>query len=115
MNHVQFHYCLKQESDSGNHEPCSIIFAECYLMFPYLNLKFYTISEAVQASGSSVQSHILASVVAEDLRDENPKLEAGSDSDNDKPAEENVEGDFTKLTGRQKKLFELRLKMVSFH
>lgn len=67
--------------------------------------------EAVQASGSSVQSHILASVVAEDLRDENPKLEAGSDSDNDKPAEENVEGDFTKLTGRQKKLFELRLKM----
>lgn len=67
--------------------------------------------EAVQASGSSGQSHILASDVAEDLRDENPKLEAGSDSDNDKPAEENVEGDFTKLTGRQKKLFELRLKM----
>lgn len=53
--------------------------------------------------------------MAEDLHDENPKLEAGSDSDNDKPAEEDVEGDFTKLTGRQKKLFELRLKMVSFH
>lgn len=57
----------------------------------------------------------MASDVAEDLHDENPKLEAGSDSDNDKPAEEDVEGDFTKLTGRQKKLFELRLKMVSFH
>lgn len=67
--------------------------------------------EAVQASGSSGQSNTLAANVAEDLHDENPKLEAGSDSDNDKPAEENVEGDFTKLTGRQKKLFELRLKM----
>lgn len=67
--------------------------------------------EAVQASGSSGQSNTLASDVAEDLHDENPKLEAGSDSDNDKPAEEDVEGDFTKLTGRQKKLFELRLKM----
>ncbi|KAL9417526.1 hypothetical protein AB3S75_040494 [Citrus x aurantiifolia] len=68
-------------------------------------------TEAVQASGSSGQSNTLASDVAEDLHDENPKLEAGSDSDNDKPAEEDVEGDFTKLTGRQKKLFELRLKM----
>ncbi|KDO68094.1 hypothetical protein CISIN_1g021740mg [Citrus sinensis] len=67
--------------------------------------------EAVQASGSSGQSNTLASDVAEDLHHENPKLEAGSDSDNDKPAEEDVEGDFTKLTGRQKKLFELRLKM----
>lgn len=67
--------------------------------------------EAVQASGSSGKSNTLASDVAEDLHDENPKLEAGSDSDNDKPAEEDVEGDFTKLTGRQKKLFELRLKM----
>ncbi|GAY46009.1 hypothetical protein CUMW_093700 [Citrus unshiu] len=67
--------------------------------------------EAVQASGSSGQSNTLASDMAEDLHDENPKLEAGSDSDNDKPAEEDVEGDFTKLTGRQKKLFELRLKM----
>lgn len=67
--------------------------------------------ETVQASGSSGKSNTLASDVAEDLHDENPKLEAGSDSDNDKPAEEDVEGDFTKLTGRQKKLFELRLKM----
>ncbi|KAH9694654.1 hypothetical protein KPL71_022497 [Citrus sinensis] len=76
-----------------------------------LKSQLYTISEAVQASGSSGQSNTLASDVAEDLHDENPKLEAGSDSDNDKPAEEDVEGDFTKLTGRQKKLFELRLKM----
>lgn len=80
-----------------------------------LKSQLYTISEAVQASGSSGKSNTLASDVAEDLHDENPKLEAGSDSDNDKPAEEDVEGDFTKLTGRQKKLFELRLKMVSFH
>ncbi|KAH9655146.1 hypothetical protein KPL70_022228 [Citrus sinensis] len=76
-----------------------------------LKSQLYTISEAVQASGSSGQSNTLASDVAEDLHHENPKLEAGSDSDNDKPAEEDVEGDFTKLTGRQKKLFELRLKM----
>ncbi|KAJ4976391.1 hypothetical protein NE237_001497 [Protea cynaroides] len=34
-----------------------------------------------------------------------------AEADNDYPAEENVEVDYTKLTGRQKKLFELRLKM----
>ncbi|KAL5988625.1 hypothetical protein ACLOJK_026723 [Asimina triloba] len=33
------------------------------------------------------------------------------DGDNEHPVEENVEQDLTNLTGRQKKLFELRLKM----
>lgn len=53
--------------------------------------------------------------MAEDLHDEKPKFEEDSDSDDEKPAEENAEEDFTNLTGRQKKLFELRLKMVGFH
>ncbi|MBA0793131.1 hypothetical protein Gohar_017560 [Gossypium harknessii] len=37
--------------------------------------------------------------------------EESPDDDSDRPVEENIEGDITNLTGRQKKLFELRLKM----
>ncbi|XWS67727.1 hypothetical protein CRYUN_Cryun04dG0030200 [Craigia yunnanensis] len=40
-----------------------------------------------------------------------PEPEENSDDDNNHPVEENIEGDVTKLTGRQKKLFELRLMM----
>ncbi|KAK9286657.1 hypothetical protein L1049_015057 [Liquidambar formosana] len=47
----------------------------------------------------------------EDPHGERPNLEEQADGDNDQPVEENVGEDFTKLTGRQKKLFELRLKM----
>lgn len=45
-------------------------------------------------------------------RDEIDDAEEPADDDNKPPVEENVEGDVTKLTGRKKKLFELRLKMV---
>lgn len=45
-------------------------------------------------------------------RDETDYAEEPADDDNKLPVEENVaEGDITKLTGRKKKLFELRLKM----
>ncbi|KAB2097571.1 hypothetical protein ERO13_A01G169500v2 [Gossypium hirsutum] len=40
-----------------------------------------------------------------------PEPEESPDADSDGPVEENIEGDITNLTGRQKKLFELRLKM----
>nr|CAN77350.1 hypothetical protein VITISV_007542 [Vitis vinifera] len=43
--------------------------------------------------------------------DEGTDPEEQSDDDNDQPVEEIEEVDFTQLTGRQKKLFELRLKM----
>lgn len=49
--------------------------------------------------------------LAEDLHDEREHgehLDVGNSDD----AKDNVEVDFTKLTGKQKKLFELRLKMV---
>ncbi|KAJ4834535.1 hypothetical protein Tsubulata_013679, partial [Turnera subulata] len=39
------------------------------------------------------------------------RSEGDSEDDDEPPFQENVEGDVTKLTGRQKKLFELRLKM----
>ncbi|XWS55105.1 hypothetical protein CRYUN_Cryun10bG0146700 [Craigia yunnanensis] len=47
----------------------------------------------------------------QDVQHGAPEPEENSDDDNDHPVEENSEGDITKLTGRQKKLFELRLKM----
>lgn len=46
------------------------------------------------------------------VHDEINDLEDHPNGDNDNPAEENTQVDFTNLTGRQKKLFELRLKMV---
>ncbi|XVF67952.1 hypothetical protein PTKIN_Ptkin10aG0163400 [Pterospermum kingtungense] len=47
----------------------------------------------------------------QDVQNGAPEPEENSDDDNDNPVVENIEGDVTKLTGRQKKLFELRLKM----
>ncbi|KAB2088090.1 hypothetical protein ERO13_A04G131300v2 [Gossypium hirsutum] len=48
----------------------------------------------------------------QDVQSGAPEPEQISDDDNNNQlAEENIEGDITKLTGRQKKLFELRLKM----
>lgn len=47
--------------------------------------------------------------------DEGTDPEEQSDDNNDQPVEEIEEVDFTQLMGRQKKLFELRLKMVSLH
>ncbi|XP_023532640.1 pre-mRNA-splicing factor syf2-like [Cucurbita pepo subsp. pepo] len=71
-----------------------------------------TSSEAVQAGRSSAPSNFAPPDEYEDLHDEKPEEEGHSDGDTDKlSGEENVEGDFTKLTGRKKKLFELRLKM----
>ncbi|KAA3465530.1 pre-mRNA-splicing factor syf2-like [Gossypium australe] len=40
-----------------------------------------------------------------------PEPDESPDDDSDRPVEENIEVDITNLTGRQKKLFELRLKM----
>lgn len=79
-----------------------------------LHLTFYTFSEIAQASGGGNQSNLSAPDGAEDLQDERPNLQENSDSEDDHPAEENLQEDITKLTGRQKKLFELRLKMVGF-
>ncbi|KAH1040452.1 hypothetical protein J1N35_042195 [Gossypium stocksii] len=48
----------------------------------------------------------------QDVQSGAPEPEQNSDDDNNNQlAEENIEGDITELTGRQKKLFELRLKM----
>ncbi|KAJ0076566.1 pre-mRNA-splicing factor syf2 [Pistacia vera] len=67
-------------------------------------------TEVVPVNGGSGQSNASAHDVVEDFNDERPNFEEHSDSDHDQPAEENL-GDITKLTGRAKKLFELRLKM----
>lgn len=74
--------------------------------------------QAGSASGKAVGDDQCISGVPG--QDKNPHAEGTdpeeqSDSENDQPAEENSGVDFTQLTGRQKKLFELRLKMVSLH
>lgn len=66
----------------------------------------------MQATGGSSHSKSGAIDQAEEIHDERPHEEEGSDGDSDHDAEKNIEGDGTNLTGRQKKLFELRLKMV---
>ncbi|KAK2665602.1 hypothetical protein Ddye_004176 [Dipteronia dyeriana] len=68
-------------------------------------------TEVAQTTGGNGKSVTPAPDVAEDLHDDRPNVEEDSDSDNDCPADENVEVDLSKLTGRQKKMFELRLKM----
>ncbi|XP_052193686.1 uncharacterized protein LOC127802064 [Diospyros lotus] len=65
-----------------------------------------------QASGSKVQSRSVAVPELHEVpHDEIDDLEDHPNADSDTLPEENVQVDFTKLTGRQKKLFELRLKM----
>lgn len=47
----------------------------------------------------------------EESHEEGSRVGAYGDSGDDHPPEGTIEGDLSKLTGRQKKLFELRLKM----
>lgn len=74
-----------------------------HLDFP--NFILFTFSEVSRATYSDQ---------AEDLHDEIDNLEDHPNGDSDNVVEENVEVDISKLSGRQKKLFELRLKMVIF-
>lgn len=71
------------------------------LNFP--NYIVYTFSEVSRATFSDQ---------AEDLHDEIDDLEDHPNGDSDNVVEKNAEVDFSKLSGRQKKLFELRLKVV---
>ncbi|KAF2322712.1 hypothetical protein P3X46_010649 [Hevea brasiliensis] len=68
-------------------------------------------TEVVQDKGGNYGSTTLASEQDEVQHDERSVFEEESDDDDNHPVQENVEGDGTQLTGRQKKLFELRLKM----
>lgn len=67
-----------------------------------------TETEVVQDKRGNYESTALAS---EQDEEEKSVFEEKSDDDDNHPVQENVEGDGTQLTGRQKKLFELRLKM----
>lgn len=80
----------------------SLNFPNCLsLNFP--NYIVYTFSEVSRATFSDQ---------AEDLHDEIDDLEDHPNGDSDNVVEKNAEVDFSKLSGRQKKLFELRLKVV---
>lgn len=68
-------------------------------------------SEISQPTGLSVQSNSSAPEPDEDLHDNRQDFEDHADGEKDYPVEENVE-DVTKLTGRKKKLWELRNKMM---
>lgn len=68
-------------------------------------------SEVAQTTSGKGQPVTSAPDVAEDDR---PNAEEDSDSDKN-PADDIEEVDVSKLTGRQKKLFELRLKMVGIN
>ncbi|WJZ83452.1 hypothetical protein VitviT2T_003133 [Vitis vinifera] len=70
------------------------------------------VMEAGSGSGGGNDQYI-SGVPDQDknTHDEGTDPEERSDDDNDQPVEEIEEVDFTQLTGRQKKLFELRLKM----
>lgn len=73
-------------------------------MFQYFNVGFH-VSELKQAGSHTHQD--------KDLDDQGISQEEHADKDDDDhPAEENVEVDYASLSERQKKLFNLRLKMV---
>lgn len=67
-------------------------------------------TEVVQAKGGIGWSSSQAPEQGEELDEERPDHEHSEDDD-DRAVLDNVEGDVTQLTGRKKKLFELRLKM----
>lgn len=64
----------------------------------------------MQAKGGIGWSSSQAPEQGEELDEERPDHEHSEDDD-DRAVLDNVEGDVTQLTGRKKKLFELRLKM----
>ncbi|KAK4774530.1 hypothetical protein SAY86_009465 [Trapa natans] len=70
-----------------------------------------SVAEPEQAYTSDAHPDIGASKSAEDQNYQKDSAEEHSDDDDIPPVEEKPEEDFTKLTGRKKKLFELRLKM----
>lgn len=71
---------------------------------------FVVFTEVVQAKGGIGWSSSQAPEQGEELDEERPDHEHSEDDD-DRAVLDNVEGDVTQLTGRKKKLFELRLKM----
>ncbi|KAJ7001494.1 pre-mRNA-splicing factor syf2 [Populus alba x Populus x berolinensis] len=71
---------------------------------------FVVFTEVVQAKGGIGWSSSQAPEQGEELDEERPDHEHSEDDD-DRVVLDNVEGDVTQLTGRKKKLFELRLKM----
>ncbi|PSS12114.1 Pre-mRNA-splicing factor syf2 like [Actinidia chinensis var. chinensis] len=69
-------------------------------------------TEVIQAIAGNLQPRSVAVPdQVKNMHDEIDDLGDHPNGDSDNLDEENVEVDFTKLTGRQKKLFELRLKM----
>lgn len=78
----------------------------------YLTAFFSPVSEVAQASSGLGQSNLAAADQDKDL-DGRPDFEEHTDNDYDYPVEEGAEGDVTKFTGRKKKLWELRQKMVN--
>ncbi|XP_019441737.1 PREDICTED: pre-mRNA-splicing factor syf2 isoform X2 [Lupinus angustifolius] len=86
----------------------------CFRVIAEAKIRIQKQHESVaQASGGSSSKQAIPdqSYPDEDIHDERPKLDENSDSDPDQPAEQEVEVDYTKLTGRQKKWMELRAKM----
>ncbi|KAL8142528.1 hypothetical protein V2J09_015560 [Rumex salicifolius] len=70
-------------------------------------------TEISQASGSDTRQNSRAHTTDQDVqpqKEDSPVHEHG-DGDNDHPPQDIAEVDVTNLTGREKKLFELRLKM----
>lgn len=92
--------------------PYSIVIPSCFSIF-HAQQWYLLVSEVVKASGRSVQSGSGAPELDEDLHDDRQDFEDHADGGKENPVEENLEGDVTKLTGRKKKLWELRNKMVS--
>ncbi|KAJ8427131.1 hypothetical protein Cgig2_030293 [Carnegiea gigantea] len=68
-------------------------------------------SEVAEASGSSSKPEPTVPDEIEESHEEGNRVREYGDSGDDHPPKGTIEGDLSKLTGRQKQLFELRLKM----
>jgi len=69
--------------------------------------------EVAEASGSDFKPEPTVPDEIKESHEEGNRVGDCADSGDDHPPEGTIEGDLSNLTGRQKKLFELRLKMVS--
>lgn len=71
------------------------------------------LSGVLQANTIDVHHHsVVSSDGGEDAPDERDGVEGHTDADDQAEGGDNMEIDSSNLTGRKKKLFELRLKMV---
>ncbi|KAL9274373.1 Pre-mRNA-splicing factor syf2-like protein [Drosera capensis] len=78
---------------------------------PYHECVDYCFRKIAEANARAAREQPVIPAQEEITHEESPPDDEPASSEDDQPPENYVQGDVTQLTGKQKKLFELRLKM----